>query len=91
MNTFQTRKQELDSFLDSIDARKIQEYTSPTGVCRFYADGDGIGFIIQITGRHKDSDDFSWEAFVPPTADNRVSVTFEHIKKALADVRDKKV
>jgi len=92
MNTFQTRKQELDGFLDSIDARKVQEYVSPTGVCRFYVDGDGIGFIIQITGNPKKaSDDFSWEAFVPPTSDNRVSVTFERIKSALADVRDKRV
>lgn len=91
MTVAQTRKQELDSFLDSIDARKIQEYTSKTGVCRFYADGDGIGFIIQITGRAADSDDFSWEAYVPPTAHNSVSVTFERIKQALADVRDKKV
>ena len=28
MNTFQTRQQELDSFLDSIEAHKIQEYAS---------------------------------------------------------------
>lgn len=91
MNIFQTRKQELDAFLESIRARRIQEYVSHTGVCRFYVDGDGIGFMIQITGRANDSDDFSWDAYVPATADGRVSVTFERIKSALADIRDKKV
>jgi hypothetical protein len=88
MTPVMTRKDEIREFLDSINAELICEARHKTGAFRMYVDEDGIGFVIEFTGHPDSEQDFSWDAYVPATADGRAQQTFQAIKKQLAKIRD---